>query len=308
MRSGRAVVLLLLFALFTALSLTVIGWLSYQINQSAEKSFQQQIDSSPYKDDLDPAKVKEQKAKILRDAEDQKKKYASVLFSSDDQELGETLKKIPLVLLLVFKLTTIFLPLFIALMGFDQISAEIGPRSIRYLVIRARRSSIVVGKVLSQASLLALLTLLCVIAMCVVGKVVDPDFTVGAMFASMLKFWLIAVIFSTAYLALTSACSAAFRVPPISLAINLIALFVIWFVGLVGATFRPPGEVADTFSLSSIKPESYLAYVKYGSIWHYSGDLLSPDWARLAIACAAHLGFAGLLMGTAYILLRARDV
>ena len=50
------------------------------------------------------------------------------------------LEQLPGVIENVFKVSLFFLPLYIALMGFDQISGEVGPRSIRYLTLRARRS------------------------------------------------------------------------------------------------------------------------------------------------------------------------
>src|SRR5258707_878339 len=69
----------------------------------------------------------------------------------------DSLAAIPIVLLVVFKLTLRFLPLFIALMGFDQLAGEVGPKSIRYLVVRAKRSSMILGKLLSQVTLFDLL-------------------------------------------------------------------------------------------------------------------------------------------------------
>jgi ABC-2 type transport system permease protein len=56
----------------------------------------------------------------------------------------------------------LFLPVYIALMGFDQVSGEVGPRSIRYLTVRARRSSLLLGKFLSQATVLLGLVLIIV--------------------------------------------------------------------------------------------------------------------------------------------------
>ena len=308
LKSGRAVVLLLLFLMFTGLMLTVFGYVSYQINQTSMKQINEEIDASPYKDDLDPKLVQERREKASREIEDQKKKAVGWLFASDDTALAEALKKLPLVLLVVFKLTTIFLPLFIALMGFDQISGEIGPRSIRYLVVRARRSSIVLGKFAAQAGLLALLTFVCVLAMSIVGKLVDTEFTLGAMALTVLRFWVTALMFSLAYLGLTSLCSSLFRTPAVSLVINLIALFGIWFVGAVGDWYRLPGEASDNFSISSLKPESSVGYVRYVSVWHYAGDLLHPAFSKVAVASLAHLGFAVFFLGLSYLVLRSRDV
>src|SRR5262249_53742615 len=148
---------------------------------------------------------------------------------------------IPFVLLIVFKLSIIFLPLFITLMGFDQLSAEIGSRSIRYLVVRARRSSLVLGKFFTQATVLSLLMLVCVIAMVVTSLIVDPDFTIGKAAVVLLKLWLVSVVFSLAYLALTSLCSSLFKQPAVSLVLNIILLFIVWFVALIGDAYRLPG-------------------------------------------------------------------
>jgi ABC-type transport system involved in multi-copper enzyme maturation permease subunit len=307
LKSGRIVVLLVLFLLFTGLALTGIGWASWQWNQKQSKAFEDEIAQSPYKDDLDPAKVAEMRKKATEGSEG-KKFIINFLFSDDDAALGEALLAIPFVLLIVFKLSIIFLPLFITLMGFDQLSAEIGTRSIRYLVVRVRRSSLVLGKFVTQATVLALLMLVCVVAMIVVSLMVDPDFTVGKAMVTLLKLWLVSVVFSLAYLALTSMCSALFRQPPVSLVLNIILLFVVWFIALIGDAYRLPGSNAASMSLQSLKPESVVGYVRYLSVWHFSADLIHPNWQRFGAAGLAHLGFAMLFLGAAYLVLRARDV
>jgi ABC-type transport system involved in multi-copper enzyme maturation permease subunit len=307
LKSGRIVVLLVLFLLFTGLTLLGIGWLSWQWNQKQQKAFEDEIANSPYKEDLDPAKVAEMRKKAA-DNNEGKKFIVNLLFSDDDAALGEALLAIPFVLLIVFKLSIIFLPLFIALMGFDQLSAEIGSRSIRYLVVRARRSSLVLGKFATQGTVLALLMLVCVVAMIVVSLIVDPDFTTGKAALTLLKLWVVSVVFSLAYLGLTTFCSALFRQPAVSLVLNVILLFVVWFIALIGDAYRLPGQSATSMSLASLKPESVVGYVRYVSVWHFSADLIHPHWQRFGAAGLAHLGFAMVFLGAAYLVLRARDV
>ena len=307
LKSGRAVVLLVLFLLFTALLLGITGLLSYSVTASQEKKFDDEIASSPYKDDLDPKKVAEQRAKSTNTS-GFKKFAVNALFAEDDSALAEMLLALPFGLLIVYKLTLIFLPLFITLMGFDQISGEISTKSIRYLAVRVRRSSLVLGKFLAQTSVLALLTLVCVLMMVLVSLGVDPDFTFGKAAGTFVKLWLCAMVFSLAYMALASMCSSMFKQPAVSLVVNFILLFVVWAVALVGNFFQIPGQAVSGMSISSYKTESAAAYLRYLSVWNYSGDLIHPSWQRFGAASAAHLGFALIFLAASYLVLRTRDV
>jgi ABC-type transport system involved in multi-copper enzyme maturation permease subunit len=193
-------------------------------------------------------------------------------------------------------------------MGFDQISGEISTKSIRYLVVRVRRSSLVVGKFLTQTTVLALLTGVCVLAMVLVSLAVDPDFHFGKAAVTFLKLWAVALVFSLAYLALASMCSALFRYPSLSLVVNIIALFFIWAVALVGNIYQLPGHTASAMTFSSYKTESVISYLRYLSVWNYSPDLIHPQWERWGAAGAAHVGFALIFLAGSYLVLRARDV
>lgn len=307
LKSGRAVVLLLLFVLFTSLVLGVISLFAYGFTSNQEKKFDEEISQSPYKADLDPKKVAEQREKATSGSGF--KKFAiNALFADDDSALADMLLALPFMLLIVFKLTLMFLPLFITLMGFDQISGEISTRSIRYLVVRVRRSSLVLGKFLAQSSVLASLTLVCVALMVGVSAAVDKEFTFGKAAPTFFKLWLVSWVFSLAYQALSSMCSSMFRQPAVSLVINMIGLFIIWAIALFGNIFQLPGHAASAMSLSSYKTESVAAYVRYLSVWNYSGDLIHPAWQKFGAAGAAHLGFAMIFLAASYLVLRARDV
>ncbi|MBL8951577.1 MAG: ABC transporter permease subunit [Myxococcaceae bacterium] len=307
LQSGRAVVLLLLFLLFTALLLGITGVASYTATESQGRKFDEEIEKSPFKDDLDPKKVAEQRAKSTNTS-GFKKLAITTLFAEDDTALAEMLLALPFMLLIVFKLTLIFLPLFITLIGFDQISGEISTKSIRYLAVRVRRSSLVVGKFLAQTSVLGLLTFVCVAMMIGVSLFVDPDFTAGKAAGTFVKLWLVAVVFSIAYMALASMCSSMFKQPAVSLVLNMIILFLIWAVALVGNIFQIPGQAVSGMSLSSYKTESVVAYARYLSVWNYAPDLIHPSWQRFTAAGAAHLGFAMVFLAASYLVLRTRDV
>jgi ABC-type transport system involved in multi-copper enzyme maturation permease subunit len=221
-----------------------------------------------------------------------KKSFLGFL-AQNDTAMAEALAQVPLVVLVVFKVTLFFLPAYVALMGFDQISGEVGPRSIRYLTVRARRSSLLLGKFLSQASLLLGLVLLIDLAIFLYAKVTNPDFTFWALALGLLKYWVAALVFSLAYLALTTFCSAIFRSPAVSLVFNFILLLTFWLMDTVGRAFED---------------QSAVEYLRFLSPSYYSANLLHPDVAKFGVSGAAYVVFAMIFLGGAYAVLRARDL
>ncbi len=292
LKGGRVIVLLILFLLFTGLALTIVGSINHQLNS--------QVDQAVAAGQVDAAAAAKQ-------AIEGRKKFLSTFFTDDDQLL-DFLSAMPLVLFVVFKLTMVFTPLFIALMSFDQISGEIGPKSIRYLVVRARRSSILLGKFAAQATLASGLLVLCTLMMVIVAKVLNDDFTVTAAILIGLKLAAVLVVFAMAYLGLSSLCSSVTKQSGVSLVLNVILLFVIWSMAFIGNLVRLPGEEATFGSLASIKTEHWVGYMRYGSVWNFGQDLLHPEPARFLSAGMVHLGFALLFLGLAHLALRRRDL
>lgn len=292
LRSGRAVVLFILFLLFVGLALALVGFANYQINAK----FEQQVTQAG-------ADLIQAKAQLTNT-----KRTILQFFFTDDEAMLDSLAAIPVVLLVVFKLTLLFLPLFIALMGFDQLAGEVGPKSIRYLVVRVRRSSIILGKLLSQATLFALLMGTCTLLMVLVAKAINTDFAAGEVVLWILKLIIASMVLSLAYLALTALFSSLNKQGGISLVLNVIALFIIWFIAFIGELVRFPGEVAATSSLASLKQESALAYLRYASVWHFGEDLLHPHWSRFLTAALIHVGFGLVFLGLAHLALKRKDL
>jgi ABC-type transport system involved in multi-copper enzyme maturation permease subunit len=276
-RSGRAVVLLGLYSMFSALVLLVVGSIANAIRKQAE------------------ARLAEMGADAASAAELAAEAKRSMLgfLAQNDTAMAEALAQVPLVVVVVFKVTLFFLPAYVALMGFDQISGEVGPRSIRYLTVRARRSSLLLGKFLTQASLLVGLVLVIDLAIFIYAKVTNPDFTVGAMALGLVKYWLAALVFSLAYLAMTAFCSAIFRSPAVSLVFNFILLLTFWLMDTVGRAYEGHSPVE---------------YLRYLTPSFYSANLLHPDVARFGVSGLAYAAFAVLFLGGAHAVLRARDL
>lgn len=283
--SARGVALLGLYAMFSTLVLLIVGALARQINEQVEKAKEAGVDAEM----------------AARQMSEGRKQLVGFLFR-DDPAMLDALTDVPLVVLVVFKTTLFFLPLYIALMGFDQISGEVGPRSIRFLTIRARRSSVLFGKFLGQCLVLLSLVVVIDTAVFLFAKATNDDFTWALFLATLIKFWFAAMVFSLAYLALTTLCSTLFRSPAVSLIFNITLLFAFWLVETIGSGAKglriaqQREDVGVWERLALVSPS------------HYSPDLLHPNLAQFGISGAAYAAFALLFLGLAYAILRVRDL
>jgi ABC-type transport system involved in multi-copper enzyme maturation permease subunit len=268
-RSARAILLLALYSLFSLLVLLIVG--------SAANAFKasQNQQANP-----------EATARAYAEA---RRGVLGFLFSGDAAIL-EALKEIPLVVVIVFKVTLVFLPAYVALIGFDQMSGELSQRSIRYLTIRAKRSSILFGKFVAQAMLLLALVLVVDLGIFLYAKATNGDFTGAVMVKSLLRFWGAAVLYSLAYLSLTTLCSVLFRTPALSLVVNLAALFVFWLMDVI------------------FRPDTPLGVLRFFSPSAYAANLLHPNISQFAISAVGYAGFTAAFLGAAYLVIRTRDL
>ena len=288
LRSGRVLVLLILFLMFVGLALAGGALLTRMTDPQAAMGGAPSAES--------PEQIEEKRKGLLHS------------FVTDDEAMIESLAAIPLLLLGVFKVTLRFLPLFIALMGFDQLAGEVGPKSIRYLVVRVKRNSIILGKLLSQLTLFALLMSICTVMMVLVTKLLNPDFSAADVTVWTAKLVISSLVLSLAYLSLTALFSALVKQGGVSLVLNVIALFLIWFLAAIGQWWRLPGEAAVPGTLSMLKTESVLGYMRYASVWHFGDDLLHPHWGRFLTAALVHVGYGLVFLGLAQLALKKRDL
>ncbi len=288
LKSARIIVLFLLFAMFTGLVTLVLGLLASQLQaQTATLT----------------ADGGEQGAQMLETA----RTGILGVFFDWDRDFIDALREVPLTVLLVLRVVLFFLPFYVAVMAFDTISGEIGPRAIRYLTVRSRRSSVLVGKYLANALLLTGLVGVVTLAVFVFGALSTEGFAFGTQAAWFVRFWIAAVLYSLAWLGLTTTCSALFRTPVLSLVFNFFALFFLWLVDRIGSAFvdRPlgpdslPGPEATT---------SFVHVLRWLTPSHWSTGLLHPHAGPFFLSVGVLALFTLLFLGTAYAVLRARDV
>lgn len=278
LRSGWAMALVVLFLFGEGLLLTVVGFITGGAGQMSGAGG-------------DPVA---------------QKKSLLMMFTNNSEATIDAIARLPSVLLVAFSATTLFLPLLIALMGFDQLAGEVGPKSMRYLIVRARRTSIVLGKYLNQATVLAGILVLAVVAMMGTAKGLNPDFSWSDTLSWGLKLTIAMLVIGVTYAALTTLCSAVSASGALALFVNIIALFVFWFVSVIGNRVLLPGTTA--VGLDAMKEASVLGYIRYLVPSEFEHHLLSPDALEYATGVIAYLGFALMFLGLAKLALARRDL
>jgi ABC-type transport system involved in multi-copper enzyme maturation permease subunit len=203
------------------------------------------------------------------------------------------LEQLPGVIENVFKVNLFFLPIYVTLMGFDQISGEVGSRSIRYVTLRARLSSILLGKFLMQTTLLVGLVLVIDAGIFLYARYTFPNFTLGAMALNLVKVWLATLVFSLAYVALTTLCSSLFRASGLSLVFNFALVFAFLLMELAGRYYEG---------------KSFLGFLRFLTPSYYSTGLFSREPREFVQSSLIYLSFTLLFLGGAYGVLRSRDL
>jgi ABC-2 type transport system permease protein len=268
-RNARVLVLLLLFATSTALAGLIVGLLTRGLDAQGPET------SAAFS------------AGILG------------FLVGDDGGAFQRLSELPLLVPLVFRMTLFFLPLFIALLGYDQVSAELATGSVRYLAVRARRGSILGGKFVAQALVLSVLLGLVLVGLFAAGAALRPGIEPVAYSAALARFWVGGATFAFAYLALTALSSAVTSTPATSLLLNLGALFAFWLLDVLGGraalVHRMSGAGSWTEELHWLSPSAY------------ASGILGSSSALLTSALAYGV-FGALFLAVGWAVFRVRDV
>lgn len=269
-RSARALILILVYGAFTVLAGLVVAGLTRGIEQQS-----------------DPTAAVVARSWML-----------SALVGGNESAI-RALSGLPILVPLVFRLTLFFLPLYVALLGFDQLSSEVGSRSVRYLVVRSRRSSIVLGKFAAQALVLAVLVGVVVGGLFLTAGLGAEIAEPAAYLAMAVRFWIAGTALALAYLALTTLASALTSTPAGSLFTNLGFLLAFWALDLFGsqgeATRRATGHASWTEPLKWLSPSGY------------ASGLLGPSSATLT-SIVAYACFAAVFLAAGWGAFRVRDV
>jgi ABC-type transport system involved in multi-copper enzyme maturation permease subunit len=278
LKSPRVLIVLLLYLAFSAGVMLASGALARQAHAQFEAQGQ------------DAAAMISPKAGLL-----------AMLFGQD-RALIESLLQLPAMLLVVFKLGLVFLPAYVALLGFDAVSGELQTRSLRYLSVRTSRTALALGKGLALAAVVLLLVTVVHLGSFGYATSTLPDFSFGDAARIWPRLWGTSALVGVGMAALTILCSTLSRAPALSLTLNFAALLGFWAAGAVGDGARMVRMVQNQTEVSWQERIGLLA----PSTW--SAELLYPDPSRVLTGLLALLAFTLICTSAAVTVLRWRDL
>ena len=281
LRSPRVLLVLLLYVAFSAGVVLLTGYLGRQ----AQTQFEAQG----------------QGAEGLQSP---KGALVAMLF---DPSLVPSLIELPGLLLVVFKLGLLFLPAYVAVLGFDTVSAELQTRSLRYLSVRTSRTALALGKALALAMVVLLLVTAVQLGAFAYALDSVADFTFADALRSWPKLWGTTALVGVGMAAFTTLCSTASRSPPLSLTLNFAALLGFWAVGTFGGGARMIRMVHEQAAHQEL-PISWQERLAMLAPSTWSSEVLYPDLGRALTGALVLLLFAVASGAGAVAVLRARDI
>jgi ABC-type transport system involved in multi-copper enzyme maturation permease subunit len=203
-------------------------------------------------------------------------------------ETGAFMAPLPYVLWMMCMATLALVPLLAALLGFDGVSAELQHRTVRYWVVRARRSAYIAGKFagLWIAVLLVTLAMNAIVWGAAVGVGHVPIDRVAAWGPALFA---LVVPISAAWCGIATLVGSQFRLPFLALLSICAATFGLWFVRVVAAFKGVPAA----------------AYVYPNAYDHL---LLSPRPADVALGASGVVLIAALTIAAAAVAFERRDL
>jgi len=269
LRSAKTLVLLILYSLATVISGLVFI--------AATRGFQEKLSGALQGQEIPADAMSELKLEGLK-----------AIVGSNEAQI-QYLASIPLIVLFFTWFALRFIPLLTALIGFDQVSGELQTRSIRFVTLRARRGSLLTGKVLAQVALLIGMTAIVNLGVFGYAAATIKDFPVGAGFAAMARFWGLTLVSALVYVGAATLFSCLFRTPLLSF---LSAISFLLATGTMAWL-----AVFDRFK-----------FLKHALPSTYEEGFFKVDAMGVLGSVGALLGFAAGFLALSYLALRARDV
>jgi len=166
--------------------------------------------------------------------------YTGLLYvlAGGDQLIAGHLATYPPMVLVFAWFSLGALPWLIALTSYDLVAGDLHLRTVRFVALRTSRGAFVLGKLLSQVLLVALIAGLGMVPVLIIGSAYLPRFDVLGSFLALLRAWPILALFAFAVLGPVACASQLVRGPGAARALATFFLFVLWIVG-VWALFTP---------------------------------------------------------------------
>jgi ABC-2 type transport system permease protein len=283
LKSPRVLLVLLLYIAFSAGVMLFAGFLARQAQSQGAAAGQ------------DMGSLQSPKAALL-----------AFLFGQD-RSLVESLINLPAVLLVVFKAGLLFLPAYVAVLGFDTVSAELQTRSLRYLTVRTSRTALVLGKALALGAVVLLLVTVVLLGAFGYAVSSGPDFSLAEAARAWPRLWGTTVLVGLGMAALTTLCSTLSRAPALSLTLNFAMLLAFWAAGTFGSGARWMRTVQEQVAHQEL-PVGWQERVGLLAPSTWSAEVLYPDVTRSLTGALVLVLFAVACAAASVVVLRTRDV
>lgn len=124
------------------------------------------------------------------------------------------------------------LPWLIALTSYDLVAGDLHLRTVRFVALRTSRGAFVIGKLLSQLLLVALIAGLGMLPVLAIGAAYLPRFDVLDNLLGLLRAWPILALFAFAVLGPVTCASQLVRGPGAARAVAILLLFFMWILSV----------------------------------------------------------------------------
>ena len=189
-----------------------------------------------------------------------------------------------------------FVPFLIMITAAETVAQEHQTRGVRFVSMRTRRAEFVLGKVLGQGLLVALVTGLAGLMGLTIAAWSLADFAWGPGLAALLLFWPRVVVYAVPFVGLASLCSMNTSSAMSARACALLALGALWLMHQAPALYAG-SALAPVFNA-----------LDYLSPYAYQDDLWRPRWNEIGTPLLL-LGWLGVVyVGAGLLFYRRRDL
>jgi ABC-type transport system involved in multi-copper enzyme maturation permease subunit len=227
-------------------------------------------------------------------------KFLAAAYS--DQATQNHLGRSPSSLYYLFWGTVAFVPFFILLIGFDQIAGEAQHRTLRYVVGRAFRGSVVLGKALGVWAVIAIMILVLHLTVWIL-LFVEGSTPAGAILGWGAYFWFLSVVSSAAYVGFASLMSSLTRTPVVSLFLGL---------GVSLGIYMAYGILNLIEGVAKLKMADSAAHSAHAATWAfpyaYDKLVVSPNPGQAILGAGLYLAWGALAVAGASIVVTRRDL
>ena len=189
-----------------------------------------------------------------------------------------------------------FVPFLIMITAAETVAQEHQTRGVRFVAMRTGRAEFVLGKVLGQGLLVALVTLLAGLMCLAIAAWNLADFAWGPALSSLLLFWPRVVVYAVPFVGLASLCSMNTSSAMSARASALLGLGALWL------THQAPALYAD----SSLAP--VFNALDYLSPYAYQDELWRPLWNEVGTPMLLLVWLGVVYVGVGLFFYRRRDL